>query len=120
MAWKKVTVRTLPNNTTLFETMTDESIAYIQTNYVDTDFEKISDEVNAYIKTNYVDNNKRTSFAISESDNGLVLTYTSVFADEDTKNEFLNDSTIKAEIARRNKVNTDNDITTEITVDEEV
>ena len=40
MAWKKVTVRTLPA--------------------VDTDFEKISDEVNAYIKTNYVDNNKRT------------------------------------------------------------
>ena len=100
MAWKKVTVRTLPA--------------------VDTDFEKISDEVNAYIKTNYVDNNKRTSFAISESDNGLVLTYTSVFADEDTKNEFLNDSTIKAEIARRNKANTDNSITTEVTVDEEV
>ncbi len=43
-----------------------------------------------------------------------------MFADEDTKNEFLNDSTIKAEIARRNKANTDNNITTEITVDEEV
>jgi len=100
MAWKKVTVRTLPNNTTLFETMTDESIAYIQTNYVDT--------------------GKRTSFAVTHDDDELVYTWTSVFADEDTKNEFLNDSTIKAEIARRNKANTDNSITTEVTVDEEV
>jgi hypothetical protein len=100
MAWKKVTVRTIPD--------------------ADTHFERMSDEVIAYMKTNYEDTGKRTSFSQSLSDDGLVGTNTSIFKDEDTKNEFLNDSTIKAEIARRNKVNTDNDITTEITVDEEV
>ena len=99
MAWKKVTVRTLPNNTTLFETMTDESIAYIQTNYVDT--------------------GKRTSFAVTHDDDELVYTWTSVFADEDTKNEFLNDSTISTEAARRDSVNAANGITKELTVDEE-
>ena len=93
MAWKKVTVRTLPNNTTLFETMTDESIAYIQTNYVDT--------------------GKRISFSAETSDDGLVQTITSVYENEAARDEFHNDSTILAEASRRNKVNADKGITIE-------
>ena len=54
------------------------------------------------------------------SDEGLVVTYTAVFSSEDTKNEFVSDSTISTEIARRNKINEDRGITLEVTVDEEV
>tara|TARA_B100000029_G_scaffold504578_1_gene583681 strand:- start:5 stop:307 length:303 start_codon:yes stop_codon:yes gene_type:complete len=100
MAWKKVQVRTIPNANTPFETM--------------------SDEVINYIKTNYDDTGKRTSFSVSSSGNGLVLTYTSVYSSEATKNEFANDSTISTEAARRNKINEDRGITKEVTVDEEV
>ena len=100
MAWKKVHVRTIPNS--------------------DTPFEFMSDEVINYIKTNYDDTGKRTSFSMSSSEDGLVLTYTSVFSSEATKNEFANDSTISTEAARRNQINADNDITKEVTVDEEV
>ena len=100
MAWKKVQVRTIPNANTPFETM--------------------SDEVINYIKTNYDDTGKRTSFSVSSSANGLVLTYTSVYSSEATKNEFANDSTISTEAARRNKINEDRGITREMTVDEEV
>jgi hypothetical protein len=100
MAWKTVQVRTLPNNTTLFERMTDESIAYIQTNYVDT--------------------GKRTSFDVTSDDDELVYTWTSVYSSEDTKNEFANDSTISTESARRNQVNADNGITKEVTFNGEV
>ena len=100
MAWKKVQVRTIPN--------------------ADTPFETISDEVVNYIKTNYDDTGKRTTFSVSHSANGLVLTYTSVYSSEATRNEIKNDSTISTESARRNKINEDNGITKEVTVDEEV
>jgi hypothetical protein len=100
MAWKTVNVRTIPNS--------------------DTHFENMSGEVIAYIKTNYDDTGKRISFSVDSSDDGLVLTYTSVFSSEATKNEFANDSTISTEAARRNQINADNDITKEVTVDEEV
>ena len=100
MAWKRVQVRTIPN--------------------ADTAFEKMSDEVIDYMKTNYDDTGKRTSFSVSSSDDGLVLTYTSIFRDEASKNEFLADSTIAAESTRRNTINASNGITKEITVDEEV
>ena len=100
MAWKKVIVRTIPNS--------------------DTAFEKISDEVIDYMKTNYDDTGKRTSFSLSSSDDGLVLTYTSIFRDEASKNEMLSDSTISAESTRRNTINAANGITREVTLDEEV
>jgi|TARA_R110000782_G_scaffold4340_7_gene15404 hypothetical protein len=100
MAWKTVNVRTIPNS--------------------DTAFEGISAEVLAYIKTNYVDTGKRISFSVDSSDDGLVLTYTSVFLDESAKNEVVNDSTISTESARRNKVNADNGITKELTFSGEV
>ena len=100
MAWKKVHVRTIPNS--------------------DTPFEFMSDEVINYIKTNYDDTGKRTSFSVSHSANGLVLTYTSVYSSEATRNEIKNDSTVSAESARRNKINEDRGITREMTVDEEV
>ena len=60
MAWKRVQVRTGPSAA----------------------FEKMSDEVIDYIKTNYDDTGKRTSFSVSSSDDGLVLTYTSIYRDE--------------------------------------
>ena len=100
MAWKTVNVRTIPNS--------------------DTAFEGISAEVLAYIKTNYVDTGKRISFSVDSSDDGLVLTYTSVFLDESAKNEVVNDSTISTESARRNKINADNGITKELTFSGEV
>jgi len=100
MAWKRVMTRTIPN--------------------ADTAFEKMSDEVIDYMKTNYDDTGKRTSFSVSSSDDDLVVTYTSIFRDEASKNEFLADSTIAAESTRRNTINASNGITKEITVDEEV
>ena len=100
MAWKTVNVRTIPNS--------------------DTHFENMSDEVIAYIKTNYDDTGKRISFSVDSSDDGLVLTYTSVFLDESAKNEVVNDSTISTESARRNKINADNGITKELTFSGEV
>ena len=100
MAWKTVLVRTIPD--------------------ADTAFEKISDEVIDYMKTNYDDTGKRISFSLSSSDDGLVGTNTSIFKDEASKNEFLADSTITAESNRRNTVNANNNITTEITVNEEI
>ena len=69
MAWKKVQVRTIPNANTAYEQM--------------------SDEVISYMKTNYHDTGKRTSFSVSSSDDDLVLTYTSIFRDEASKNEWL-------------------------------
>jgi hypothetical protein len=100
MAWKTVTVRTRPED--------------------DTAFEHMSAEVLAYIKTNYDDTGKRISFSIDSSDDGLVLTYTSVFLDESAKNEVVNDSTISTESARRNKINADNGITKEVIFNGEV
>jgi len=100
MAWKKVLVRTIPD--------------------ADTDFEKMSSEVLSYMEENYVDTGKRTSFSVSPSDDGLVLTYTSIFRDEASKNEFLADLTIAAESTRRNTINASNGIVKEVTVDEEV
>jgi len=100
MAWKRVQVRTIPN--------------------ANTNFERMSAEVIAYMKTNYDDAGKRTSFSVSSSDDDLVVTYTSIFRDEASKNEFLADSTITAESNRRNTVNANNNITTEITVNEEI
>jgi len=100
MAWKRIQVRTIPN--------------------ANTNFERMSAEVIAYMKTNYDDAGKRTSFSVSSSDDGLVLTYTSIFRDEASKNEFLADSTIAAESTRRNTINASNGIVKEVTVDEEV
>ena len=100
MAWKKVQVRTIPNANTAYEQM--------------------SDEVISYMKTNYHDTGKRTSLSVSSSDDGLVVTYTSIFKDEASKNEFFADSTIRTEGIRRNTINASNGITKENTVDEEV
>jgi len=100
MAWKTVLVRTIPD--------------------ADTAFEKMSDEVIDYMRTNYDDTGKRTSFSVSSSDDDLVLTYTSIFRDEASKNEFFADSTIRTEGIRRNTINASNGITKENTVDEEV
>ena len=93
MAWKIVTVRTIPNS--------------------DTAFERMSAEVLAYIKTNYDDTGKRISFSAETSDDGLVQTITSVYENEAARDEFHNDSTILAEASRRNKVNADKGITIE-------
>ena len=100
MAWKRVQVRTKPNANTAYE-------AY-------------SDEGNAYIRTNYDDTGKRLSLSITESDNGLVVTYTAIYRDEAARNEILSDSTVSAESTRRNTINAANGITREVTVDEEV
>ena len=100
MAWKKVIVRTKPNS--------------------DTDYEKMSDEVVAYQVTNYTNTEKRISTNVTTSDDGLVITYTNVFKDEASKNEFESDSTIAAESTRRNTINASNGIVKEVTVDEEV
>ena len=100
MAWKRVQVRTIPNANTAYEQM--------------------SDEVISYMKTNYHDTGKRTSLSVSSSDDGLVVTYTSIFKDEVSKNEFLADSTIRTELIRRNTINSSNGIVKEVTVDEEV
>ena len=100
MAWKTVLVRTIPD--------------------ADTAFEKMSDEVIDYMKTNYDDTGKRTSFSLSSSDDGLVLTYTSIFRDEASKNEFSADLIIRTEATRRNTINASNGIVKEVTVDEEV
>ena len=99
MAWRRVQVRTIPNT--------------------DTNFESMSAEVVSYMTTNYDDTGKRTSFSITSSDDGLVLTYTSIFRDEASKNEFSADSIIRTEITRRDTINASNGITREITVDEE-
>ena len=99
MAWKRVQVRTKPN--------------------ADTAYEQMSDEVISYMKTNYHDTGKRTSLSVSSSDDGLVVTYTSIFKDEVSKNEFLADSTIRTEGIRRNTINAANGITNKTTVDEE-
>ena len=99
MAWKRVQVRTKPNSDTVYEKMSDEVIDYMEENYVDT--------------------GKRTSFSVSPSDDGLVLTYTSIFKDEASKNEFLADSTIRTESIRRNTINAANGITNKTTLDEE-
>jgi hypothetical protein len=107
MAWKRVQVRTIPEGGATPGT-------------AESDFEKMSDEVMSYIKTNYDDTGKRTSFSLSSSDDGLVLTYTSVFRDEASKNEMLSDSTIAAEITRRDNLNAAAGITKEVTLDEEV
>ena len=100
MPWKIVQVRTKPN--------------------ADTDYEAYSDEVNAYIKTNYDDTGKRLSISVTESDDGLVLTYTAIYRDEAARNEIISDPTIAAETIRRNNINAANGITREVTVDEEV
>jgi hypothetical protein len=100
MAWKRVQVRTKPNSDTVYEKMSDEVISYIEENYVNT--------------------GKRTSFSLSSSDDGLVLTYTSIYRDEASKNEFSADSIIRTEATRRNAINSANGVIKEVTVDEEV
>jgi hypothetical protein len=100
MAWKIVQVRTIPS--------------------ADTDYEAYSDEVNAYIKTNYDDTGKRLSISVTESDDGLVLTYTAIYRDEAARNEIISDPTIAAETIRRNNINAANGITREVTMDAEV
>jgi hypothetical protein len=99
MAWKRIVKRTRPS--------------------VEVDWETFGVDGLNYIKTNYEDTGKRISFSVSLSEDTLVLTYTSVFKDEASKNEVVNDSTISTEAARRDSVNAANGITKELTVDEE-
>jgi len=99
MSWKKVIVRTKPN--------------------ADVSFEETSDSVKAYAKTNYMDTGKFSS-NVTTSDDGLVITYTNIFTDEASKNEYESDSTIADEANRRNTINENNGITKEITVNEEI
>ena len=73
-------------------------------------FESISSEVRAHVTTNYVDTGKRVSFNQTLSGDGLQQTSTSVYRDEASKNEVLNDSTVATEVARRDQVNTNNGI----------
>tara|TARA_B100001778_G_scaffold268015_1_gene229349 strand:- start:736 stop:1035 length:300 start_codon:yes stop_codon:yes gene_type:complete len=99
MSWKKVIVRTIPNT--------------------ETPFEQMSDSVKAYAKTNYIDTGKFSS-NITTSDDGLVITYTNIFPDEASKNEYESDSTIANEANRRNTINENNGITKEVTMNEEI
>ena len=99
MAWKRIVKRTRPS--------------------VEVDWETFGVDGLNYIKTNYEDTGKRISFSVVTSEDTLVLTYTSVFKDEASKNEVVNDSTILTEAARRDSVNAANGITKELTVDEE-
>ena len=101
MAWKRIQVRTIPAEGSVL-------------------FEPTTAEILSYIKTNYDDTGKRTSFSLSSSDDGLVLTYTSIFRDEASKNEFSADLIIRTEAIRRNPINSSNGIVKEVTVDEEV
>ena len=55
----------------------------------------MSDEGLAYIQSNYVDNGKRTSSTSSVSDNELEVTKTFVFRDNAAYHEYMSDSTIK-------------------------
>ena len=73
-------------------------------------FESMSSDVRAYIVTNFVDTGKRVSFNQTLSGDGLQQTSTSVYRDEASKNEVLNDSTVATEVARRDQVNTNNGI----------
>ena len=111
MAWKTVLVRTIPD--------------------ADTAFERMSDEVIDYMKTNYDDTGKRTSFSVSSGDDEyqnnpsgtirvVVWEFISIFRDEASRNEFVEDSIIRTEATRRNTINAANGIIREITVDEEV
>ena len=90
MAWQVVMRKTRPNTGVNFESM--------------------SSDVRAYIVTNFVDTGKRVSFNQTLSGDGLQLTYTSVYRDEASKNELRDDSTVAAEVARRDQVNTNNGI----------
>ena len=73
-------------------------------------FESMSSDVRAYIVTNFVDTGKRVSFNQTLSGDGLQQTSTSVYRDEASKNELRDDSTVAAEVARRDQVNTNNGI----------
>ena len=90
MAWQVVMRKTRPNTGVNFESM--------------------SSDVRAYIVTNFVDTGKRVSFNQTLSGDGLQQTSTSVYRDEASKNEVLNDSTVATEVARRDQVNTNNGI----------
>ena len=90
MAWQVVMRKTRPNTGVNFESM--------------------SSDVRAYIVTNFVDTGKRVSFNQTLSGDGLQQTSTSVYRDEASKNEVFNDSTVAAEITRRDQVNTNNGI----------
>ena len=112
MAWKRVNVRTIPDTDADSDWHADGGVI----------FEKMSREVGAYIKTNYDDTGKRTSFSVTEteSDDGLVLEFISIFRDEESRNEFVEDSIIHTEGMRRNAVNAAKGIVKKVTVDEEV
>ena len=100
MAWQRVVKRTSPS--------------------VDVDWEPFSVDALNYVRTNYDNTGKRTSFSITLSENALEATYTSVYTDEATKNEFMTDSTVLTEFRRRNAVNDGNNITREIISDAEI
>ena len=121
MAWKRVNVRTIPDTDADSDWHADGGVI----------FEKMSREVSAYIKTNYDDTGKRTSFSVSSGDDEyqnnpsgtirvVVWEFISIFRDEASRNEFVEDSIIRTEATRRNTINAANGIIREITVDEEV
>ena len=100
MAWQRVVKRTRPS--------------------VEVDWEPFSTEASNYVKENYDNTGKRTSFEIVLSEDSLEATYTSVYADEAAKNEFITDSTILTEFKRRNAVNRSNNITKQLISDAEI
>jgi|TARA_R110000787_G_scaffold198196_1_gene309390 hypothetical protein len=112
MAWKRIQVRTIPAEGSVL-------------------FEPTTAEISSYIKTNYDDTGKRTSFSVSSGDDEyqnnpsgtirvVVWEFISIFRDEASRNEFVEDSIIRTEATRRNTINAANGIIREITVDEEV
>ena len=68
----------------------------------------------SHVESTYRDTNKLVSTSQSLSENGLELTKTFVFDNEDSRNAFLNDSRIQAWISARNTYHTSNSITIEI------
>jgi len=78
----------------------------------------LSDSDNSHVESTYRDTEKLASASVSLSENELELTKTFVFDDEDSWNEFWNDSRIQAWISARNTYHTSNSITIEILQDE--
>ena len=100
MAWKVVKTRTKPS--------------------ADTPYEVWGEDVISYIKTNYQDTGKWALESRITSGDNLSITYTIIFKDEAAKNEISSDSTIAAERTRVRTIHEANNITEEITMNEEV
>ena len=100
MAWKIVKTRTKPS--------------------ADTPYEFWSEDVIAYMKTKYQDTGKWAIESMVTSGDNLSITYTIIFKDEAAKNETTADSTVAAESLRVKTIHEANNITEEVTMDEEV